>query len=145
MGEASKIYPFEDFVEWVFRYRPNSVDVDSLKKNKPTCEKNKYLWCAINEEVINTFVDIIWNMWKKFYSKGYEKSLDTPLKEEVDIHEVEHQSPRCGCREEHEEEGEDKPQSLLMGVVQIKENILMDPWTMKGYLLMGSHDSMLVT
>ena len=37
MGEAPKTYPFEDFVEWVFGYRPNSADVDSLKKNKPSC------------------------------------------------------------------------------------------------------------
>ena len=54
MGEAYKSYPFEDFVEWVFVYRPNSADVNSLSnnqhstsleehersKNKPTCEKS---------------------------------------------------------------------------------------------------------
>ena len=34
MGEASKIYPFEYFVEWVFGYRTNSVDVNSLKDNQ---------------------------------------------------------------------------------------------------------------
>ena len=33
MGEASKIYPFEDFAEWVFGYRPNSADVNSLRDN----------------------------------------------------------------------------------------------------------------
>ena len=52
MGEAYNIYPFEDFVEWVFGYRPNSAYVDSLKKNHPTCEKIKYLSCPINEEAI---------------------------------------------------------------------------------------------
>ena len=40
-------------------------------------------------------------MWKKLCSKGDEKSLDTPLKEEEEIHEVENQSPRGDCREEH--------------------------------------------
>ena len=48
MGEASKIYPFEDFAEWVFRYRTNSADVDSLNKNQPTCENNKDLSFSIN-------------------------------------------------------------------------------------------------
>ena len=43
-------------------------------------------------------------MWKKFCSKGDEKSLDTSLKEEVKIHEVENQLPRGDCKEEHEED-----------------------------------------
>ena len=67
MGEASKAYPFEDCAEWVFGYRPNSADVNSLKKNQPTCEKRKDLSYPINEEAINTYKDI---MWKKFCSKG---------------------------------------------------------------------------
>ena len=75
----------------MFGYRPNSADVDSLKKNQPTCENNKDLSCPIDEEAINTYKDI---MWKKFCSKGDEKSLHTPLKEEAEIHEVENQSPR---------------------------------------------------
>ena len=54
MGEASKIYPFEDFVEWVFGYRPNSEYAYSLKKNNPTCENIKDLSFPINEESINT-------------------------------------------------------------------------------------------
>ena len=54
MGESHKTTPFEDFVEWVFGYRPNSADVNSLRnnqqstsleehersKNHPTCEKS---------------------------------------------------------------------------------------------------------
>ena len=35
-----------------------------------------------------------------------EKSLDTPLKEETENHEVEHKLPHGHCREEHKEEGE---------------------------------------
>ena len=38
-----------------------------------------------------------------------------------------------------------RTQSLLMGVVQIKENLLMDHLTMKEYILMVAHNSMLVT
>ena len=30
-----------------------------------------------------------------------ENSLDTPLKEEIENHEVEHQLPQGDCREEH--------------------------------------------
>ena len=75
--------------------------MNSLKKHHPTCGKSKYLSCPINEEVIYTFADTIWNMWKHFCSKGYEKRLDTQLKQEADIHEEEHQSPLFGCREEH--------------------------------------------
>ena len=32
MGESHNTNIFEDFAEWVFGYRPNSVDVESLKK-----------------------------------------------------------------------------------------------------------------
>ena len=91
MGEASKIYPFEDFAKWVFGYRPNSVDADSLKKNNPICEKRKDSSHPINEEAINTYKDI---MWKKFCSIGDKKSLDAPLMEEEEICEVENQSPQ---------------------------------------------------
>ena len=52
-------------------------------------------------------------MWKKFCYKEDEKSLDTPLKEEADIHEVERKFPRGDCREEHEEEVEDKDTILI--------------------------------
>ena len=58
---------------------------------------------------------------------------------------MEHKSPQGDCREEHKEEGEDNTQSLLMGVVPIKENLSMDPSTIKENLLMGAHNSMLVT
>ena len=73
--------------------------MNSLKKNHPTCEKSKDLSCTINEEVINTFTDITWNMWKKFWSKKDEKRVDTPLKEETKNHEVENQLPQGDCRE----------------------------------------------
>ena len=63
----------------MFGNRNNSVDVVSLQKNNPTCEKRKYLSFPINEEAINTYKDI---MWKKYCSEGDEKRLDTPLKEE---------------------------------------------------------------
>ena len=59
IGESHQTTPFEDFVEWVFGYRPNSADVESLKKKHPTCEKSKYLSFPINEEAINTYNDII--------------------------------------------------------------------------------------
>ena len=32
-----------------------------------------------------------------------EKNLDTPLQEETENHEVEHQLPQDDCREEHKE------------------------------------------
>ena len=80
MGEASNAYPIEDFVEWMFGYSHNNADVDSLKKNKLTCENNKGLFFPINEEVINTSTDIMWKMWREFCFKGDENSLDTPLK-----------------------------------------------------------------
>ena len=88
MGEASKVYPFEYFAEWVFGYRPNSEYVDSLKKNNPTCENSKYLSFSIYEEILDKFVDQMWRLWKKFWHKGDGTSLDTPLKEEETIHEV---------------------------------------------------------
>ena len=33
MGETHKTIIFEDFVDWVFGYRPNIIDVDSLRNN----------------------------------------------------------------------------------------------------------------
>ena len=75
--------------------------MNSLDKNHPTCEKSKDLSCTINEEVIKTFTDITWNMWKKCCYKGDENTLDTPLKEETKNHEVEHQLSQGYCREEH--------------------------------------------
>ena len=89
--------------------------MNSLKKNHPTCEESKDLFFPINEEVINASTDIMWNMWKKFQSKKDEKSLDTPLKEEAENHEVEHRLNQGDCREEHKEEGEDKITILADG------------------------------
>ena len=105
------------FQEYIFKYefRYNKENVNSLDKNHPTCEKSKDLSCTINEEVINTFADITWNMWKKCYSNGDENTLDTPLKEETDDHEVEHQLSQGDCREVHKEEGEDKLTILVDG------------------------------
>ena len=57
----------------------------------------------------------MWNMWKKFQYKKDENILDTPLKEEMYIHEVEHQLTQGDCREEHKEEGEDKLTILVDG------------------------------
>ena len=89
--------------------------MNSLKKNHPACEKSKDLSCTINEEVINTFMEITWNMWKKCFYKGYEKTLDTKLKEEKKNHEVEHQLPQVDCREEHKEESEHQHTILTDG------------------------------
>ena len=41
-----------------------------MRKNQPICEKSKDLSYIVNEEVINTFTDITWNMWKKCFSIG---------------------------------------------------------------------------
>ena len=57
----------------------------------------------------------MWNVWKKFRSKKDEKSLDTPLKEEAENHEVEHRLNQGDCKEEHKEEGEDKLTILVDG------------------------------
>ena len=90
-GDIHERYYLQEYlVKYGFKH--NKENVNSLNKNHPACEKSKDLSCTINEEVINTFTDITWNMWKKFCSKGDEKSLYTPLKEEENIHEVEHQS-----------------------------------------------------
>ena len=104
----------------------NKENVNSLKKNHPTCEKSKDLFFPTNEEVINTSTDIMWNMWKKFWSKKDEKSIDAPLKKETQNHEVDHELPQGDCRKEHKEESEYTHMILTDGVVQIKENLLMD-------------------
>ena len=60
--------------------------MNSLKKNHPTCEKSKYLFFPINEEIINTSTDIMWNVWNKFRSKKDEKRIDAPLHKETENH-----------------------------------------------------------
>ena len=106
-------YLQEYIVTYGFTHKKENVK--SLKKNDPTCQNSKDLSFPINEEGINTFMDIIWNMWKKFCYKGDEKRLYKKLNEEIYIHEVENQSPQCGCKEEHQEEGEEKHTILADG------------------------------
>ena len=67
--------------EYIFKYgfKHKKENVKSLNKNDPTCEKSKDLLCPINEEVINTFTDNMWNVWNKFRSKKDEKRIDAPL------------------------------------------------------------------
>ena len=89
--------------------------MNSLNKKHPTCEKSKDLAYTINEEVINTFTDITWNIWKKFCSKRDENTLDTPLKEEIENNEVEHHLPQGDFREQNNEEGEDNNTILTNG------------------------------
>ena len=75
MGETHNTIIFEEFVDWVFQYRPNIADVNSLRKNKPstsleerersknqsTCEKSRDMSFSVNEESINTFLDhMVW-------------------------------------------------------------------------------------
>ena len=43
------------------------------------------------------------------------KSQDTPLKEETEKHEVEHQLNQVYCKEKHKEEGEDNNIVLING------------------------------
>ena len=113
MGESHKTTPFGYFFEWVFGYRPNSVDVNSLRnnqqstsleeheriKNQPTCEKSSEISFSMDEEMINKFVDLMWRGWKKFRPKEGEKSQDKQLKEESETHKMEHESPQGDCRE----------------------------------------------
>ena len=54
-------------------------------------------------------------MWNKFCSKGDENTLDTPLKEEIENREVEHQLPQGDFREKNNEEGEDNNTILTNG------------------------------
>ena len=58
MGEASKAYPFEDFVEWVFGYRPNSTYVNSLRNTQQSTsmEETKELPSSIGCEKKNHFI-----------------------------------------------------------------------------------------
>ena len=100
--------------------------MNSLKKNQPTCEKSKDLSYPINEEVTNTSIDIMWNVWKKFRSKKDEKSIEAPLQKENENYEVDLELPQGDCRKEHKEESEYKHIILTDGVVKIKENLLMD-------------------
>ena len=76
-GDIHEWYSFQGYlVNYGFRHKKENVN--SLKKNQPTCEKSKDLFCPINEEVINTSTDIMWNVWKKFRFKKDEKSIDAP-------------------------------------------------------------------
>ena len=68
--------------------------MNSLNKNQPTCEKRKDLFFPINKEVIYTSTDIMWKVWKKFWSKQDEKSIYAPL--HIENNEVENQITRCG-------------------------------------------------
>ena len=81
-GDIPERYYFQDYI-FNYGFRNKKENVNSLKKNHPTCEKSKDLFFPTNEEVINTSTDIMWNMWKKFWSKKDENSIDTPLKEET--------------------------------------------------------------
>ena len=77
-GVINERYYFQEYLfQYGFRHRKENVN--SLKKNQPTCEKSKDLFFPISEEVINTSADIMWNVWKKFISKKDEKSIDAPL------------------------------------------------------------------
>ena len=98
--------------------------MNSLKKNHPTCEKSKDLSCTINDEVINTFIDIMWNVWKKFWSKKDEKSIYAPLQKETENHEVEIELPQVDCRKEHKEESEYKHTILTNGGCENKREFI---------------------
>ena len=90
-------YSFQEYlVKYGFRHKKENVN--SKNKNQPTCEKSKDLFFPINEEVVNTSTDIMWNMWNEFRYKKDEKSLDTPLNKETENHEVEHQLTQGDCR-----------------------------------------------
>ena len=78
-GDNNEKYYFQEYL-FKYGFRNKKENVNSLNKNQPTYEKSKDLFCPINEEVINTSTDIMWSMWKKFWSKKDEKSLYTPLK-----------------------------------------------------------------
>ena len=84
-------------------------------------------------------------MWKKFQSKKDEKSLDTQLKEEIENHEVEHQSHWSDCREEHEEEGEYKHTTLTDGGCANQRESTDASLNYEGVPTDGFSQSMLVT
>ena len=56
-GDVHEWYYFQEYI-LNYGFRNNKENVNSLKKNHPTCEKRKDLSCTINEEVINTFTGI---------------------------------------------------------------------------------------
>ena len=90
-------------------------NVNSIKKNQPTCEKNKDLFFPINEEVMKTSTYIMWNVWKKFWSKKDENSIDAPLQKDTENHEWVLELPQGDCRKEHKEESEYKHTILTNG------------------------------
>ena len=96
-GDINERYSFQEYLV-KYGFRNKKENLNSLKKNHPTCEKSKYLFCCINEEVINTSTDIMWNVWKKFRSKKYEKSIYDPLHRETENHEVDLELPQGDCR-----------------------------------------------
>ena len=83
MGEAHKTILFEDFVDSVLVYRPNSAYLNSLRKNKqsrrleehersknhPTYEKSSEVSFSIDEEITDKFMDHMVRAWKKFHPK----------------------------------------------------------------------------
>ena len=77
-GVINERYYFQEYI-LQYGFMHNKENVNSLKKNHSTCEKSKDLFCPINEEVIKTSIDIMWNVWKKFQSKKDERSIDAPL------------------------------------------------------------------
>ena len=79
-GDIHECYSFQEYI-LKYGFRKKKENVNSLRKNQPTCEKSKDSSYTINEEVIHTFTNITWNMWKNFFYKGDENNLDTPLKE----------------------------------------------------------------
>ena len=66
-GDINERYYFQEYIV-KYGFRKKKENVESLNKNHLTCEKSKDLFYPINEEVINTSTDIMWNMWKKFRS-----------------------------------------------------------------------------
>ena len=84
-------------------------------ENHPNCEKSNEISFSVDEEITNKFVDHMVRVWKKFWPKEDEKSQDTPLMEEAETHEMEHQSFQGDCREEHKEGSEDKNTILTDG------------------------------
>ena len=60
-GDINERYSFQEYlVKYGFRHKKENVN--SLQKNQPTCEKSKYLFCPINEEVINTSMKVMRNL-----------------------------------------------------------------------------------
>ena len=57
-GDIHERYYFQEYI-FKYGFRHKKENVNSLNKNHPTCEKSKGLSCTINEEVQNTFTNII--------------------------------------------------------------------------------------